>query len=170
MDWLETFLFHFYRIFCIFIAFLWHFPHFYRIFLLLSHFLHFLNFSHFYFKTLKSINLRFFTPIFCNAPKFTPFFVPHRGKFTPGQSRFYDGKFTAVNSKKGVNWKTGVKVWCLPLSVLIIDVRQLCLSTRWLVLPQICLQWNWWNLKSIFNNLCFLIARYLLSPPLFQHL
>jgi hypothetical protein len=94
-----------------FIAFLLHFPHFYRIFHIFIAFFvflsHFSNFSHFYFKTLKSINLRFFTPFFCNAPKFTPFFVPHRGKFTPGQSRFYDGKFTAVNSKKrskSVNW------------------------------------------------------------------
>jgi len=115
---------HFYRIFRIFIAFyrifiafstfLSHFPHFYRIFCIFIAFFeffvflsHFSNFSHFYFKTLKSINLRFFTPFFCNAPKFTPFFVPHRGKFTPGQSRFYDGKFTAVNSKKrskSVNW------------------------------------------------------------------
>ena len=113
----------FFCIFCIFIAFftffafLSHFPHFYRIFHIFIAFFvflsHFSNFSHFYFKTLKSINLRFFTPFFCNAPKFTPFFVPHRGKFTPGQSRFYDGKFTAVNSKKGVNRKTGVKVWCL---------------------------------------------------------
>ncbi len=88
---------HFYHIFHIFIAF----------FVFLSHFLHFSNFSHFYFKTLKSINLQFFTPFFCNAPKFTPFFVPHRGKFTLGQSRFYDGKFTVVNSKKrskSENW------------------------------------------------------------------
>jgi hypothetical protein len=112
--------------FCIFIAFftffafLSQFIAFYHIFIafstffvFLSHFLHFSNFSHFYFKTLKSINLWFFTPFFCNAPKFTPFFVPHRGKFTLGQSRFYDCKFTAVNSKKGVNQKTGVKVWCL---------------------------------------------------------
>ncbi len=124
MDWLETFLFYFFAFFAFlshFIAFLSHFPHFYHIFHIFIAFfcifiaffeffvflLHFLNFSHFYFKTLKSINLRFFTPFFCNAPKFTPFFVPHRGKFTPGQSRFYDGKFTAVNSKKrskSVNW------------------------------------------------------------------
>ena len=97
----------FYRIFITFSLFLSHF------FVFLSHFLHFLNFSHFYFKTLKSINLRFFTPFFCNAPKFTPFFVPLRGKFMPGQSRFYDGKFTEVIQKKGVNRKTGVKVRCL---------------------------------------------------------
>ncbi len=126
MDWLETFLFYFFAFLSHFSHFL-HFLHFYHnlshfycifhifiaFFVFLSHFLHFSNFSHFYFKTLKSINLRFFTPFFCNAPKFTPFFVPHRGKFTPGQSRFYDSKFTAVNSKKGVNRKTGVKVWCL---------------------------------------------------------
>ncbi len=62
--------------------------------------------------TIKSINLQFFMH-FCNALKFTSFFVPHLGKFTPGQSRFYDGKFTAVNLKKGVNRKTGVKVRCL---------------------------------------------------------
>ena len=110
-------IFRIFRIFCIFIAIYHILSHFYRIFrifiaffVFLSHFLHFSNFSHFYF---KSINLRFFTPFFCNAPKFMPFFVPHRGKFTPGQSRFYDGKFTAVNSKKGVNRKTGVKVRCL---------------------------------------------------------
>ncbi len=42
-----------------------------------------------------------------------PFFVPHCKKITVGQGKFYDGKFTAVNSKKGVNWKTGVKVQCL---------------------------------------------------------
>ena len=117
----------FFCIFCIFIAFFAFLLQFIAIYRILSHFYcifhifiaffvflsHFLNFSHFYFKTLKSINLRFFTPFFCNAPKFTPFFVPHRGKFTPGQSRFYDGKFTEVIQKKGVNRKTGVKVWCL---------------------------------------------------------
>ncbi len=127
MDWLETFLFYFFAFLLHFLHFL-PFSHFYRIllhfycifhiliafFVFLSHFLHFLNFSHFYFKTLKSINLKFFTPFFCNAPKFTPFLVPHRGKFTLGQSRFYDGKFTTVNSKKGVNRTTGVKVWCFP--------------------------------------------------------
>ncbi len=104
--------FFFFCIFCIFItffaffAFLSHFfafstflshsPHFYRIFCI------FIAFFEFF-----AINLRFFTPFFCNAPKFTPFFVPHCGKFTPGQSIFYDGKFTAVNSKKrskSVNW------------------------------------------------------------------
>jgi hypothetical protein len=37
-------------------------------------------------------------------------FVPHRDKFTVAQSKFYDGKFTAKNSKKGVNRKTGGKV------------------------------------------------------------
>ncbi len=102
---------HFYRIFRIFLHFyriLSHFYHIFHIFIAFFVFLsHFSNFSHFYFKTLKSINLRFFTPFFCNAPKFTPFFVPHRGKFTLGQSTFYDGKFTAVNSKKrskSVNW------------------------------------------------------------------
>jgi hypothetical protein len=104
-----------------FIAFLSHFPHFYRIFHIFIAFFvflsHFSNFSHFYFKTLKSINLRFFTPFFCNAPKFTPFFVPHRGKFTPGQSRFYDGKFTAVNSKKrskSVNWSKSLMLTFQP--------------------------------------------------------
>jgi hypothetical protein len=117
MDWLETFLFYFFAFFAFFaflshfIAFLSHFPHFYRIFHIFIAFFvflsHFSIFLHFYFKTLKSINLWFFTPFFCNAPKFTPFFVPHRSKFTPGQSRFYDGKFTVVNSKKrskSENW------------------------------------------------------------------
>ncbi len=37
---------------------------------------------------------------FFNAPKFMPFFVLHCGKFTPVQSKFYDGKFTVVNLKK----------------------------------------------------------------------
>ncbi len=41
-----------------------------------------------------------FYTFFCNAPKFTPFFVPHCKKFMVGQGKFYDGKFTAVNSKK----------------------------------------------------------------------
>jgi hypothetical protein len=53
-----------------------------------------------YRKTIKTINLRFFTLFFCNAPKFMAFFVPHRNKFTVAQGQFYDGKFFAVNSKK----------------------------------------------------------------------
>jgi len=36
-----------------------------------------------------------------------------------GQGKFYDGKFTTVNLKKGVNRKTGVKVQCLPKSSII---------------------------------------------------
>jgi hypothetical protein len=58
-----------------------------------------------------------FYAFFWNAPKFTPFFVPHCKKFTVGQGKFYDGKFTMVNLKKGVNQKTGVKVRCLVGSI-----------------------------------------------------
>ncbi len=53
-----------------------------------------------YRQDIKTVNLRFFTPFFRNAPRFTPFFVSHRGKFTVAQGQFYDGKFFAVNSKK----------------------------------------------------------------------
>jgi hypothetical protein len=37
---------------------------------------------------------------FCNAPKFTPFFVPSLGKFMLAQGQLYDDKFIAENSKK----------------------------------------------------------------------
>ena len=53
-----------------------------------------------YREAVKTVNLRFFTLFFRNAPKFTAFFVPHRNKFTVAQGQFYDGKFFAVNSKK----------------------------------------------------------------------
>jgi hypothetical protein len=53
-----------------------------------------------YRQAVKTGNLRFFTPFFHNAPRFTPFFVLHRGKFTVAQGQFYDGKFFVVNSKK----------------------------------------------------------------------
>jgi len=133
-------IFRIFRIFCIFIAIYRILSHFYCIFLIfiaffvfLSHFLHFSNFSHFYF---KSINLRFFTPFFCNAPKFTPFFVPHRGKFTPGQSRFYDGKFTAVNSKKrskSVNWSKSLMLNYLVKSGLTGKIRIIWSNNDYLI-------------------------------------
>ncbi len=48
----------------------------------------------------KNRKFTFFTPFFRNAPRFTPFFVSHCGKFKVAQGQFYDGKFFAVNSKK----------------------------------------------------------------------
>ena len=69
----------------------------YRIFLTL---IYFFVLPEIYRQAVKTVNLRFFTPFFRNAPKFTPFFVSHRGKFTVAQGQFYDGKFFAVNSKK----------------------------------------------------------------------
>ena len=66
-----------------------------------------------YRQAVKTVNLWFFTPFFRNAPRFTPFFVSHCAKFTVAQGQFYDGKFFAVNSKKGVNRKTVGKVRCL---------------------------------------------------------
>jgi hypothetical protein len=69
----------------------------YRNFLIL---LFFFVLPEIYRQAVKTVNLRFFTPFFRNAPRFTPFFVSHCGKFTVAQGQFYDGKFFAVNSKK----------------------------------------------------------------------
>ncbi len=90
-----------------------HFSQFIHIFLQFFDFNIFFVLPEIYRQAVKTINLRFFTPFFCNTPRFTPFFVSHRGKFTVAQGQFYDGKFFAVNSKKGVNRKTVGKVRCL---------------------------------------------------------
>jgi hypothetical protein len=48
----------------------------------------------------KNCKFTVFYAFFHNAPRFTPFFDSHCGKFTVAQGQFYDGKFFAVNSKK----------------------------------------------------------------------
>jgi hypothetical protein len=47
----------------------------------------------------NTVNLHFFR-LFCNAPKFTPLFVPSLGKFTLAQGQIDDDKFITENSKK----------------------------------------------------------------------
>ncbi len=70
---------------------------FFAIFLIL---IYFFVLPEIYRQAVKTINLRFFTPFFRNASRFTPFFVSHCGKFTVAQGQFQNGKFFAVNSKK----------------------------------------------------------------------
>ncbi len=48
----------------------------------------------------KNCKFTVFYDFFCNAPRFTPFFVSHRRKFTVAQGQFYDDKFFAVNLEK----------------------------------------------------------------------
>ncbi len=99
-----TFLSHFY---CIFISF-------YHIFItfstFLSHFcifIAFLHFSHFYFKTVKSINLRFFMPFFAMHQNLSHFLYRTvvnlrrarymlRSYVTPGES-YWSGRLSTVD-------------------------------------------------------------------------